>query len=60
MTQSSRSAGDDEIRTECIIAAILTIAVLGGDGSTPQFVVGRYAATIQELRKRGGYSNPIP
>lgn len=58
MAQSQR---DEENRTECIVAAILTLSVIGatGSGSTPEWVVRRYAETLQQLRAKGGHMNPI-
>jgi hypothetical protein len=47
------------IRTEWIIAAILIVSVVGTNGTTPQWIVRRYAETLQELRGKGGYANPL-
>jgi hypothetical protein len=56
MAQSDR---DQETHLECLVAAILTTAVVDSTGSTPGWVVRRYAETLQELRAKGGPVNPM-
>lgn len=55
MSQESR---DRETHLECLVAAILTVGVLGKDGTAPKWAALRYAQVIQELRGRGGPVNP--
>lgn len=46
--------------TECIVAAILTVAACGAAGMYPEEVVKRYAKLLEHLRAVGGYINPAP
>jgi hypothetical protein len=56
----SQSAQPSYADTECIIAAILTIAACGTAGTYTDDVIKRYAQLLDHLRAVGGYSNPAP
>lgn len=45
---------DEEIRLECMVAAILTVAVVGKDGTSPTYAVNQYARTLAALQQAGG------
>lgn len=49
---------DEETYEECRIAAMLTVAVVGAEGSNPVWVRKQYALMLEELRMNGGAVNP--
>ena len=48
-----------EVLMERIVAAILTISVVGNQGSTAEWVVARYAEVLKAVQKAGGAINPM-
>jgi len=48
----------EKTRLECTVAAILTIAVIGSDGNTPERAVSQYARVLAQLRTQGGVEHP--
>ena len=55
----SESTREEAINLECLVAAILTVAVIDQTGTTPLYAVKQYAATLQRLREMGGPVNPM-
>jgi len=51
-------AQDKDTQLECLVAAILTVAVTGTEGISAEWAVKRYAQTLERLRAMGGPVNP--
>jgi hypothetical protein len=45
---------DEHSQLDAMIAAILTVAVVGTDGISPMYAVERYREILNEMRKTGG------
>ena len=54
----SQEARIQEAHVECLVAAILTVGVIGREGTSPKWARIRYAQTLQEIRQSGGPVNP--
>ena len=45
---------DEHSQLDAIIAAILTVAVVGSDGATPEYAIERYRQILDSVRQGGG------
>jgi hypothetical protein len=57
MAQSSRN--DPETHLQSLVAAILTVAVLGNQGTSPKYALRQYEEVLRQLRNAGGPITPI-
>ena len=62
MAQPTQQRSDENTRTECIVATILTVSALGtgGSGIDTLAVSKRYAEVLKQLRNTGSFLNPRP
>jgi hypothetical protein len=50
---------DEHSQLDAMVAAILTVAVVGTDGISPTYAVERYREILNEMRKTGGALSSI-
>jgi hypothetical protein len=57
MEQSPRN--DPETHLQSLVAAILTVAVIGNQSTTPEDVLRQYEEVLRQLRNAGGPLMPM-
>ena len=54
-----QSRNDPETHLQSLVAAILTVAVIGSQGTTPKDALLQYEEVLRQLRNAGGPIMPL-
>ena len=55
----AQSRNDPEIHLQSLVAAVLTVAVIGNQGTTPEDALRQYEEVLRQLRVAGGPITPV-